>query len=338
MGAVCPLLIQNAKEDPQYESHPAIRANLIRYLGVPICNPKGESIGTLCILDDKIDELLGEEDVRFMSLLGMRVSAEVERERMVQERLEEQRAIAAQMTELNTRLQDTLEEKRRFAAMVLHDLRHPLTTVKTLLYLLREEEDPQERTSYIGVMENRVQALASLLDALLQVCEIESGHLALHLERVVLGEVITHCLKSFAPVFVSEAVRFECEVAKDLGIGHTDSSKLTHILLNLLSNALKFTPEGTIRVRARRKGTRFWTLEVEDTGLGMSEQDKERVFEEFYRGSGTPAKEGQGVGLGLAIVKQLCSVMEATIAVESTLGVGTCFRITFPRNLDSNPA
>lgn len=331
---VGPLLIQNASEHPDFCDHSAVRFGLNRYLGVPIHDLHGKPIGTLCFLflDNRVDTPLGEEDIRFLSLLAMRVSAEVERERMVQSRMEEHQVMADNLAELNARLEATAEAKRRFVATVLHDLRHPITAMRTLLFVLRDEQDPQERQTCIDLLENRLGVLAELLDALMQYHEIEAGHTRLNVEQVDLGRLITECVEEFAPASVSQEVHFVKETEPNLGEARTDVNMLRHVIANLLSNALKFTPRGTVWVRARRRGAKRWALEVEDTGIGMSEEDQRQVFQEFYRAE-TAYAQGSGAGLGLAIVKQLCGALQGTVELKSVPDEGTLFRITFPRDL-----
>ncbi|MBI3721794.1 MAG: GAF domain-containing protein, partial [Fimbriimonas ginsengisoli] len=122
MGAVRPLLVQNGSRDPDYACLPAVQAGFTRYLGVPIFTPAGEVLGTLCFLDTYSEQLLKEADVQFIALLAMRVSAELERERAIEERLAEQRALVAQLATANEKLRAAADEKRRFMATVIHDL------------------------------------------------------------------------------------------------------------------------------------------------------------------------------------------------------------------------
>jgi signal transduction histidine kinase len=329
MRTVCPLLIHNASQHPDYAEHPAVSVGLNRYLGVPIYDPQGQVIGTLCFVDEKVDQILGEADIQFMSLLAMRVNAEIEREKV----LKEHRAHAERLAELNARLVATAEEKRRFVAMVIHDLRHPLTALQTVFYLLRDEEDPAERKSYIDLLENRVRALGHLLESLRQYNEIEAGHIRLNVEQVPLTERLRLCVEEFAPAFMDDAVRLECHIPDDLGEAWTDCDKMHHVLLNLLSNALKFTPKGTVCVRASQEGVDHWALEVEDTGIGMRPEELRRIFDEFYRAPEAETQGRRGSGLGLTIVRQFVSVLQGQVTVRSAPGAGTCFRILFPRRL-----
>lgn len=330
-----PTVIQDAAQRADLVGHPAIHFKLTRYLGVPVINSQGLALGTLCFLDGRTQDPLGDADVQFMSLLAMRVSAEVERERLALARLEEHRAAAERTSSLLAQLQAGADEKRRFVSMVIHDLRHPLATMQTVLYLLRAEDDPIERDLYLDTMENRTRALAGLLDGLTQYHQVEAGSIPLQLGRLDLSGHLHACVTNFTPDLTECAVQCHCEIAPDLGAVLIDGDKLTHIVLNLLSNALKFTQEGFIRVRAYSVPPCSWNLEVEDTGIGIPAEDQERIFEEFYRAPATNHPIQPGSGLGLAIVKRLCDALQGRIAVESVHGQGTLFRITFPREVES---
>ncbi len=333
-----PTLIQDAAKREDLTGHPAIHFKLTRYLGVPVVSSQGSAFGTLCFLDSRPEDLLGDADVQFMSLLAMRVSAEVERERLALARVEEHRLAAERTGSLVTQLQLSAEEKRRFVSMVIHDLRHPLATLQTILYLLRSENDPAEREMYLDTLENRTRALAGLLDGLTQCHQIEAGRIPLHIHSLDLALHLRECVTNFTPDLTECSVQCFSEIAPELGTALTDGDKLTHIVLNLLSNALKFTQEGYVRLRAYPAPLNCsWILEVEDTGVGIPAHDQEKIFEEFYQAPSTDHVIRQGSGLGLSIVKRLCDVLQGRIEVQSTHGQGTLFRLTFPYELDLSP-
>jgi signal transduction histidine kinase len=327
------VVIQNAREDTRCVSLPPLRLGLTRYLGVPIYNPAGDVIGTLCFLDGKSEKLLGEADLQFAALLAMRVGAELERERAVQERLAVERAMVEELAAANERLRIAAEEKRHMMAAVVHDLRQPLTTMRTVLYLLRDEADPRERDECVTLLEGRVAILAAMIEDLLQYAEIESGRTPWRIERLDLGEMLHACLDAFLPALAEKQLTLRREIAPDLGEIETDRTKLAHVVNNLLANAAKFTHAGSVTVRARALGER-WQLEVADTGVGIPAEELSRIFDEFYQAGGQDptgsAALPSGRGLGLAIVRHLCGAFSAEIAVESEPGTGTCFRLLFP--------
>lgn len=333
LEAKAPMLIQDAARSAEHCSNPMIQLNLSRYLGIPIMNTGGCALGTLCLVDGRTEDILSEADIRFLSLLASRVSMELERERMTLERIEEHREAVERTQSLVAQLQVNAEEKRRFVSMVIHDLRHPLATIQTILYLLREEDDPMERELYLDTLENRTKALSGLLDGLTQCHKIEAGHIPLDLRPIDLKQHFRECVTNFISDLSENSVECRCEVSPEMGPVLTDRDKLTHITLNLLSNAQKFTQEGHICVRAYPSEACSWILEVEDTGIGIPAEDQERVFEEFYRAPSADHSIRPGSGLGLAIVKRLVDALQGSIEVESEYGVGTTFRIRFSQEL-----
>lgn len=342
------MLIQDATADPALQTHPAIRMGLTRYLGVPVANPNGEAIGTLCFLDDRSDVRLGEEDIHFLSLLGMRVSAELERERSTRERLAEREAMVARLEAVNARLRRASEEKRRLIATVIHDLRQPLTALRTTLYCLRQEEDPAEREASITLLEGRLAALSALTDELGEYARLEAGQVPWKLARTPLAPLLRECVEGFAPEACARRVRVRCELPPTLGEAETDSAKLCHVVSNLIANAITFAAAGeadssaegehagSVVVRAASEGASAWRLVVEDDGPGIPDAVLEHIFEEFYQGTAAPqgappGDQSRGLGLGLAIVDYLCAGMGAQIEVASVPGLGTRFAVTFPR-------
>ena len=347
-AAMRPLLIQDAARDPRFTGHPAVQLGLTRYLAVPICDPQGSALGTLCILDGHNQEMLTEGDVRFLSLLAMRVSAELERERAIEERIAQERVLGDRLVALNEQLVEASEARRRFVAAVIHDLRQPIAALRTTLYVLGNESDTDERRVCQTMLDERLVALGTLVDELMQFAEIEAQGVPSQLEEVNVEPMLTECIRDLLPEGACREVRIILDCAPDLGAVRTDSQKLRRVLRNLIANAIKFTARtdphhaqapaeitGTVKIRARVEGA-DWTLEVEDDGVGMAETVRERVFEDYYRGPEAHASEtrsgsSRGRGLGLAIVRRFCADLQGEVAVRSEPGRGTCFTLRFPR-------
>ena len=355
-----PLLIQNAQEHPDYRRHIVTRLKLNRYLGVPVCSSAGDTVGTLCFLDNNTDQLLGNEDIQFLSLLAMRVGAELERERMIQSRMallseqdderrkhlaeavraadelresncrldalaREQSLLAKQLADTNAQLQARAEEKRHFVNMVIHDLRHPLTAIRANLHLLGIERTQKNRIANLTAIENRVRALGTLLDELILYDQIETGRSSATIEEIDIEDLIRECISEVT----CDNQMVNVEISRDLDCVYSDRRKLHHILGNLVANALKFTLAGRVTVRAHPDGADAWKLAVEDTGIGMTCTERERAFEEYFSGS-NPGYEG--VGLGLSIAHRLCRDLQAEMTLQSVRGQGTTFQIVFPHN------
>jgi len=333
VGPVGPILIQDAANDSKYSTFPGIRLGLTRYMGVPICNPAGEVLGTLCLLDGRSEELLGEADLRFLSLLAMRVSAELERERMIEARLAQQRRVQ--------------EERQRFITAIVHDLRQPLATARTLLHLAEAQEDRAEQGACLSLLGNRLSAICRMVDELMEYSQLQSGDGAWRSEPVELACLLREHSESFRLEAEMRGVLLTTEVDEALGTCETDPRRLGHIIHNLLSNAVKFaafaeSEERRVMLRAGSVRLSHWKLEVEDTGIGMKRPFLRRLFEEGCRAPETGQAEEsvgypRGRGLGLTIVKGLCAEAGAEIRVRSRPGKGTCFTVIFPRCPPSRP-
>ena len=323
-----PLILQDAAERPECRNNRAVALGLRRYLGVPIRASDGAKIGTLCFLDHCVEEILGESDIQFLSVLAMRVSMERERERMLEAQRAEHRASMERVERLNHQLQAAAEEKRRFVSMVIHDLRLPLTTLRTVLYLLRSETEPEYVAEHCNVMENRVASLSNLLEELVHYNALEDGRqMPLELEEFAIAPFVRECVDGFLPTFEAQCVALDYAPDPTLTTVCTDKAMLRHILNNLLANALKYTPNGGVVMRTGRGRATQWYLEIHDTGLGISPAAQDSIFEEYRRDPANADRPGSG--LGLAIVRRLCEALGARLTLESTQQVGTCFRIEF---------
>jgi signal transduction histidine kinase len=338
------MLIQDAAADPQLAGSAAVAAGLTRYLGVPIFSPAGDVIGTLCFLDGRSGERLGPADIEFLSLLAMRVSAELERERVIEGRVAEEHALVVRLERANAQLRRADEEKRRFIAAVIHDLRQPLTAMRTMVHLLRSEQPEAERSECLDFLNERLIGMGEMLNELLEYARIQAGQVPWRLEATNLRLLLNQCLDGFASEAAGQGVALCRELDPDLGESRTDRTRLCHIVGNLVANAIKFSARaeerdgpGRVIVRACSEGPASWRLEVEDNGIGMVPAEVERIFDEFYQGSQARASEARagyakGLGLGLSIVRHLGEAMGGCITVRSAPGAGTCFALTFPRD------
>ena len=228
----------------------------------------------------------------------------------------------------NSESQATLESHRRYVQMMVHDLRHPLTSLRLLLHLARNETSAALRQQRLDEMDSRLTALSELVDELAECHRIEAGHGTLNLELVDIGELVAGCIASLKPACLEYGCPIFCGTGPTMMAVVTDAVKLRHIIINLMSNALKFTSTGSIAVTWRAECDDRWSLAVEDTGCGMHPADRNRACEEYVQAG--PADPQSGYGLGLTIVKRLCEVLNADLDLSSAIGLGTSVRIIFP--------
>ena len=244
----------------------------------------------------------------------------------------EAEAARRQLAEQNERLREADRLKDEFVAMISHDLRTPLTSIMGFLELaLDKETGPlnEEQRSYLEVVSRNSERLLRLVDDLLFAARLRSGGLELARQELDLGPIVRQACDESKPCASSHGVELVLDLAQAppvLG----DRGRLFQLLDNLISNGVKFTPEGgTVTVAVRPAGDRV-ALEVRDTGIGIPAAEEERLFERFFRASTAVDRQIPGTGLGLYIARAIVDAHEGTISVESEVGSGTTFRIELP--------
>jgi signal transduction histidine kinase len=237
------------------------------------------------------------------------------------------------------RLRAQNEELRRldqlkddFVASVSHELRTPLTSIRGYLELVLDgdvAELTEEQLRYLSVVDRNAGRLLRVVDDLLFAAQVDAGKVALEPGLTDLGEVVREAVEAARPVAVEHDVEltFDADGPAEL-VG--DRARLAQILDNLIANAIKFTPPGgKVEVRTFLAGD-SGVVEVTDTGIGISAEDQERLFQRFFRAEGAILGAIDGTGLGLAIVKAIVDAHGGDLAVESIAGRGTTFRIGLP--------
>jgi adenylate cyclase len=226
--------------------------------------------------------------------------------------------------------------KSRFLANMSHELRTPLNAVIGITEMLIEDSEesgdrnarePLERISRAG------KHLLQLINEVLDLSKIEAGKLEINYETIDLGALVDDIVGEVEPLAAKNANRFELESPPDIGTMRSDPTRLRQIIFNLLSNACKFTDHGRVSLslsRSRSNGEEFISVRVADTGIGMSQEQLAKLFQEFSQADSSTTRKYGGTGLGLAISDRLCRMMGGTIEVESKLGVGTTFTMRLP--------
>jgi heavy metal sensor kinase len=243
--------------------------------------------------------------------------------------------LARVLNDLFARLETSFEQMRRFTADASHELRTPLTAIRSVGEgaLRRHHVDPACR-EVVGSMLEEVERLTTLVDALLTLSRAEGGHIALRREPVVLLD-LTREVASHVGV-LAEDKRQEIVLTSTSHDGlapapvNIDRTVVREALINLLDNAIKYSPEGArIAIRVGNVNRRA-SVEITDEGPGIAPEHRERIFERFYRIDKARSRELGGAGLGLAIAKWAIDVHGGSIEVESREGVGSTFRVLLP--------
>ncbi len=218
-------------------------------------------------------------------------------------------------------------------ALVSHELRIPLTSLVGYVEIVRDGVagaiNPEQRR-YLDVIERNAKRLLRLADDLLATAQAEAGQLPLQREAVDLDSILRDAVEAARPRAEQRGIALRAET-EPLPMAGGDSERLGQLIDNLVSNALKFTPEGgAVTVRGRRVEGNRALVEVADTGIGISPPDRERLVERFYRAGTARGRAIPGAGLGLSICKAIAEGHGGSIEVESEEGLGATFLIELP--------
>ena len=237
------------------------------------------------------------------------------------------------LEESNQKLVELDQIKSRFFANISHELRTPLTLLLAPLETLMQKFNRSfegETREVLGTMHSNGMRLLKLINDLLDLVRLESGRLEVKHDTLNVSDFVKGLANAARQVADDKRLRLETVVDPELGSVVSDRDKLEKIVLNLVFNALKFTPAGgRVELRAEKKGDSF-VVTVSDTGMGISAKNLPFVFDRFWQADGTSKRKYQGVGIGLALVKELTEVQGGTVTVESTEGKGTVFTVKLP--------
>jgi PAS domain S-box-containing protein len=232
------------------------------------------------------------------------------------------------------------ELKSQFFALVSHELRTPLTSIVGYAEMVDEIEGSHlssEGREYMGIIKRSAEKLDRLVQDLLLVAQVESGSFGVELRPVDVAPVVRDCVESSRPV-AEEAGILLSHAAEETPTLMADSSRLGQVIDNLVSNAIKFTPEGgTVAVRVQKQRDRC-AIEVSDTGVGIAPDELEHLFDRFYRAQEARKGHYSGAGLGLAISKAIVDAHDGGIEVASEPGRGSTFQVLLPVRDAEQPA
>jgi two-component system sensor histidine kinase BarA len=243
-----------------------------------------------------------------------------------------------ELAQVNMRLFQSNKVKGDFLATVSHELRTPLNSIlgfSDLLASVKTLDEKQRR--FASNIERSGRQLLDMINDMLDLAKIESGRMEVRPAEFEVGAVVQTQCDLVRPLAEKKHIELDCEVATDLPVVYQDRGKIEQILNNLLTNAVKFTPDGgRIHVTAHQDRRGDLRLTVADTGVGISESEQQAVFEKFRQGASALAggdalkREYSGSGLGLSIVRELCRLLGGDVTLESELGRGSEFTVILP--------
>src|ERR1700730_5122384 len=257
----------------------------------------------------------------------------------------DQAAIAIENVRLFDEIQDksrqlaeASQHKSQFLANMSHELRTPLNAIIGVSEMLREDAEAlKQDTEPLDRVLGAGRHLLALINDILDLSKIEAGRMELQLASFSLAPVIDEVIKTIEPLAAKNGNQVAVHCDREVGTMRADQMRLRQALLNLMSNANKFTERGTITIDARHRqesGGDWITLAVTDTGIGMTPEQMGKLFQEFSQASSTTASKYGGTGLGLVISRRFCQMMGGDITVASEPGRGSTFTIRLPRIVD----
>ncbi len=280
-------------------------------------------------LDDSALEELQKQNRDLVAVLEELEEKRSELER-VNDALEETNR---ELNEANAKLSEVAEMKEEFLALTTHDLRSPLTVISGVISFFtsgRLGELTPEQKNMVAMMERNAQSLIELVNDLLDASKLESGTMRLDVTSIDLRALVDELHETMEPLVREKGLTLEEDMPADLPLVEADRAKLRRVLVNLISNAIKFTGRGgEISVRAVREDGEV-RVAVSDTGVGIAPEDVARLFDKYEQARSRATRGEKGTGLGLYITKQLVELHGGEIKVESELGKGSTFSFTLP--------
>jgi GAF domain-containing protein len=318
-----PVQIEDAVNDPEFKLSDAQRVIGFRtMLGVPLMR-EGIPIGVFGLGRRSVRPFTGKQ-IELLTTFADQAVIAIENVRLFDEIQDKSRQLA-----------EASQNKSQFLASMSHELRTPLNAIIGVSEMLREDAEaakqdlePLDRVLGAG------RHLLALINDILDLSKIEAGRMELHLDSFAVAPLVDDVVKTIEPLAAKNGNQVAVHCAGEIGTMHADQMRLRQALLNLMSNANKFTERGTITINARHaqeKGGDWITLSVADTGIGMTAEQMGKLFQEFSQASSSTASKYGGTGLGLVISRRFCQMMGGDITVASEPGRGSTFTIRLPR-------
>jgi len=243
----------------------------------------------------------------------------------------------AELSERNIELFKANKVKGEFLANISHEFRTPLNAILGFAEIMREKPDVIKKDKGRRYAENIITSgnrLLNMINDLLNIAKTEAGRMELHIEKTSVAQLCKIVMGHFSALTKKKKIKVKLSMDDRLPPLTTDAGKVQQILYNFLSNAVQFTPErGRIEIRAGMLDEKTVRIGVTDTGCGIAEADKEKIFEKFRQADGSITRDSAGSGLGLAISTELAAMLAGSIGLESELGKGSTFWLNIPITL-----
>ena len=326
--------VQNALTDTRFHDNPLVTndPNIRFYAGAPLITPRGNAIGTLCVISDK-PKKLSSKQINALTVLSKEVIAQLElrlNNKKLVMALEKQKAHNKELEKLKEEADTANNTKSKFLANMTHELRTPLHGILNLAEFAISEGTTEEKDNTLKSILKSAHYLSNIVNDILDFSKIEAGKLEIEHINFNLNDVISDVIKPQLQQASAKGIKLiksvDPKIAENL---KGDPLRVSQILNNLCSNAIKFTKTGQVELKVSIKSSTLQTqllkFEVIDTGLGINETVQEHLFKEFHQADSSTSREYGGTGLGLSICARLSELMQGQLSFTSKIGKGSTF-------------
>ncbi|WP_193050370.1 response regulator [Pseudoalteromonas undina] len=333
--------VQNALTDTRFHDNPLVTndPNIRFYAGAPLITPRGNAIGTLCVISDK-PKKLSSKQINALTVLSKEVIAQLElrlNNKKLVMALEKQKAHNKQLEKLKEEADTANNTKSKFLANMTHELRTPLHGILNLAEFAISEGTTEEKDNTLKSILKSAHYLSNIVNDILDFSKIEAGKLEIEHINFNLNDVISDVIKPQLQQASTKGIKLITSVDPKIADNlKGDPLRVSQILNNLCSNAIKFTKTGQVELKVSIKSSTLQTqllkFEVIDTGLGINETVQEHLFKEFHQADSSTSREYGGTGLGLSICARLSELMQGKLSFTSKIGKGSTF--TYEQNFE----
>jgi signal transduction histidine kinase len=284
-------------------------------------------------VDQSANERLAQENRNLLQLL---LDREHEIAELNGELAETNKGVVALYAELDDKaqaLREASDLKSRFLSYMSHEFRTPLGAIRSLARLLLDRMDgplSDEQEKQVLLMQRSAVELSEMVDDLLDLAKIDAGRISVSPAWFEMVDLFSALRGMFKPLLAMSTINLVFEEPHDMPRIYTDDKRLSQILRNFISNAIKFTLEGEVRVRARPEGSDAVTFSVTDTGIGIAEEFHASIFQDFVQIDSPLQRKWRGTGLGLSLSKKIAELLGGSVGMVSQPGAGSTFSVTIP--------
>jgi signal transduction histidine kinase len=250
-------------------------------------------------------------------------------------------ALYSELDEKTVALNQALELKSRFLSYMSHEFRTPLTSITSLTNMLLSKLDGPltvEQTRQVEFIRGSILELTEMVNDLLDLAKVEAGRITISPEWFEMVDLFSALRGMFKPIVASTSIALTFDEPKAVPRLFTDDQKLSQILRNFISNALKFTPQGEVRVSAEMTASGDVRFAVTDTGIGIAPEHLSTLFADFVQVDTRLQRRLRGTGLGLSLARKFAQLLGGQVGAESQLGIGSCFWVCIPVRYQAQPA